>query len=162
MPRKRRVSKRREDLSEDAERWLRGEPCGFFKFKAKKELAALWAEHGDRIVAEYIALYPGQRPDRWWQYDAPRIAVGTYPGCFWDGKLAEPRKRLGGVGTPSHEAYNIVPSYPFGIPSSWVDIDPENPPMYESQAAYLERLGMLLAGERLTKQDFESEEIVHE
>jgi hypothetical protein len=40
-------------LSEDAERWLRGEPCGFFEFKDARELAALWAEYGDPEVAEW-------------------------------------------------------------------------------------------------------------
>jgi hypothetical protein len=30
MPVKRRVTKRREALCEDAERWLRGEPSGIF------------------------------------------------------------------------------------------------------------------------------------
>jgi hypothetical protein len=88
----------------------------------------------------------------------------TYPGCFWDGKLAEPRKRLGGVGTPSHEAYDIVPLYSLGIPNLWVEIDPENPPIFESQAAYLERHGLFLPGERkrLTRRDFEPETGMHE
>ena len=47
MPVKRRTSKRREHLCEDAEKWLRGEPSGFFEFKNADELAALWAEYGD-------------------------------------------------------------------------------------------------------------------
>ena len=47
MPVKRRTSKRREQLGEDAERWLSGEPSGFFEFKDADELAALWAEYGD-------------------------------------------------------------------------------------------------------------------
>jgi hypothetical protein len=51
MPVKRRVNKRRELLCEDAEKWLRGEPCGFFEFKDTDELAALWAEYGDPKVA---------------------------------------------------------------------------------------------------------------
>jgi hypothetical protein len=51
MPIKRRVNKRREQLCEDGERWLRGEPSGFFEFKDAKELAALWAEFGDPKVA---------------------------------------------------------------------------------------------------------------
>jgi hypothetical protein len=51
MPVKRRINKRREALCEDAERWLRGEPSGFFEFKDAHELAALWAAHGDPKVA---------------------------------------------------------------------------------------------------------------
>jgi hypothetical protein len=53
MPVKRRISKRREHLSEDAEKWLRGEPSGFFEFKNADELAAFWAEYGDPEVAEW-------------------------------------------------------------------------------------------------------------
>jgi hypothetical protein len=51
MPVKRRTNKRREQLCEDGERWLRGEPCEFFEFKDADELAALWAEFGDPEVA---------------------------------------------------------------------------------------------------------------
>jgi hypothetical protein len=51
VPVKRRTAKRREQLSEDAERWLRGEPSGFFEFKNADELAALWAEYGDPKIA---------------------------------------------------------------------------------------------------------------
>jgi hypothetical protein len=53
MPVKRRTNKRREALCEDAERWLRGEPCGFFEFKDANELAALSAEYGDTKIAEW-------------------------------------------------------------------------------------------------------------
>jgi hypothetical protein len=53
MPVKRRISKRREHLSEDAEKWVRGEPSGFFEFKNADELAAFWAEYGDPEVAEW-------------------------------------------------------------------------------------------------------------
>jgi hypothetical protein len=53
MPVKRRISKRREQLCENAEKWLRGEPSGFFEFKDANELAALWAEYGDPEVAEW-------------------------------------------------------------------------------------------------------------
>jgi hypothetical protein len=53
MPVKRRTTKRREELSECAQKWLRGEPSGFFEFKDADELAVLWAEYGDPKVAEW-------------------------------------------------------------------------------------------------------------
>jgi hypothetical protein len=53
VPVKRRTSKCREHLCEDAERWLRGEPSGFFEFKDAGELAALWTEYGDPKVADW-------------------------------------------------------------------------------------------------------------
>jgi hypothetical protein len=83
------------------------------------------------------------------EHDAPRIAVGTYPDCWYDGKLPEPRMRLGGVGTPCHECLAHVPHFSCGLPTSWVSqsdvqrytgtagtfkgvaIDPDDPPSYE-------------------------------
>ena len=38
---------KRAVLSYDAQSWLRGEQCGFFKFKHDDELEAIWLEHGD-------------------------------------------------------------------------------------------------------------------
>jgi hypothetical protein len=166
MPIKRRQNKRREDLSEEAEQWLRGKSdgLGFFPYSlTDQEFADLWAEHSERVVAEHVAEFPGTRPYRWWQYDAPRIAVGTYPDCHYDGKLMEPRNRLGGVGTPCHESLACVPSFSYGLPNGWVsEPDVEDPPTFESQAAYLERHGLFLEGERkrLRKQDFEPEAVV--
>jgi hypothetical protein len=52
MPVKRRNSKRREELSEDAQKWLRGEDSGFFEF-GDEAVFALWAEYGDPEVAEW-------------------------------------------------------------------------------------------------------------
>ena len=70
--------------------------------------------------------------------------------------MPEPRLRLGGIGTPQHEALNVVPVFSFGI-SAMVDVDENDPPTFEAQATYLERHGLLLPGERkrLKKADFE-------
>ena len=128
----------------------------------------------DEILKEWIATAPGTRPVHWWRFDAPRQPLGNFPECYYDGKLPEPRARLGGIGTPAHEVLNYVPAYFAGIPTSWVlasdvkyyragfagvTIDPENPPQYESEATYLDRLGLLLPGEkkRLRAADWESE-----
>jgi hypothetical protein len=40
----------REELSESAQKWLPGEPSGFFKFKTADELASMWAEYRDPEV----------------------------------------------------------------------------------------------------------------
>ncbi len=174
MAPKRRVDKRIEGLSTDGEAWLRCEPCGFFEFKSKEALRELWEAHGESIVDEHAAEFPGTRPARWWQFDAPRSPRGTYLECFYDGALCEPRERLGGIGTPQHEVLCYVPAFAFGIPAGWIDeglvayygpafkgvaIDPEDPPLFESHASYLGRHGLFLPGERkrLTKADWEPE-----
>ena len=172
MPVRRRTDKRRQDVTDEQELWLRGEDThGFFQFSPPDELHDFWNVHSDRIIAEWIENNPGTRPHRWWQYDAP-----------------EARKRLGGIGTPAYEVLAYVPSYTLGIPNSWVTpwqvayyngrardahnqpigepgrefngvaIDEEDPPVYESQATYLKRLGLLVPGEerRVGKANWEA------
>jgi hypothetical protein len=187
---------KRQALDADAQAWLRAEPHGFFWLKGDDKLKALWLEHGDDIVAEHVAEFPGTRPRRWWEYDAPRSARGTYPGCCYDAELPEPRKRLGGIGTPAYEVLCYKPSFQFGLPTSWISesdvdyysgtmrhvvtghlvnpkppghifkglaIDPNDPPLYESEARFLDRNGLFLPGEkkRLKAKDFEPETLAY-
>jgi hypothetical protein len=98
--------------------------------------------------AEHVKENPGKRPALWWRFDAPRLPVGMFPGCYYDGKLPEPRKRTSGTGTPAHEVQAVVPSFEYGLPTVWVGLDEDNPPVFERQAAYLKRHGLLLAGEK--------------
>jgi hypothetical protein len=120
----------------------------------QKSLELIWREHADEIVAHFARRWAGTRPALWWRWDAPG-----------------PRKRLGGVGTPAHECRAYAPNFEFGIPSLWrlpgdhltrgTPIDPEDPPAFESEAAYLLRLNLLLPDElaRLLPEDFDPEEI---
>src|SRR3954453_15475995 len=105
-----------------------------------------WAACRDEIMSDWSREHPGSRPRGWWRCEAP-----------------EPRRRLGGVGTAASDNLHL------GIPEYWMDDDrvlswvrgvalnPENPPIFESEAAYLERLGLLASGEReqLGPSDFE-------
>lgn len=132
---------------------------------ARQTLAAAWKEGRDEVLPDWIAAHPGTRPHAWWVLDAP-----------------EPRRRrLGGIGTPSHEVLADVETLCFGIPRDWVTawqeayyngrsrdvhgnrigteyseghftgraIDRDDPPRFESEAAYLDRHGLLSAAERL-------------
>ena len=144
----------------------------------------VWDECGDHITTDWIKRRAGTRPFAWWVYSAPRCPVGTWPGRYYDGKLAEPRKRLNGTGTPAHEVLAYGPSFCMGIPTMWVTqrqadiyngrtrdihgnqiekwkgghykegdfkgeaIDPDDPPVFESQAAYLDRHKLLSDDER--------------
>jgi hypothetical protein len=110
----------------------------------------LWRASADAVVEHYATRHPGRRPAPWWRYSAPA-----------------PRARLGGTGTPLHEI-GSHPWFEFGVPvsSQWrrrgdfltrgVPVDPADPPTYESEAAYLLRLDLLLPGEqrRLTAPDY--------
>ena len=160
----------------DAERF-------FYDYPDERKLREAWAAHRAAILAEWVRKCPGTRPSCWWEFDAPRQPL--------DGTLPEPRLRLGGKGTPAHEALNYVPEFEFGMPASWVEnwcieyyngsakdiygnpigteyregkfiaenFDPNDPPTFEAEAAYLKRLGQLAPGEsrRLRMRDFEPE-----
>jgi hypothetical protein len=122
----------------------------------------LWRTHHDAVLTEHVRDNPGTRPALWWLYDAPRLPIGTFPGCYYDGKLPQPRKRTGGdTGAPAYEVRAVVPSFADGIPDAWVGIDDDDPRTFESQASYLKRHGMLLADEE-KRSDFESEEVYSE
>ena len=139
----------------------------------------VWEKHRDEILAEWIRKHPGTRPYAFWVLDTP-----------------EPRKRrrLGGIGTPKHEALAILPRFKWGVPVNWVTdfdvayyngqfrdihgnlvengykpgdfsgeaIDLDDPPIFESQASYLERHGFLTAAEKkkLKSEDFEPESVI--
>jgi hypothetical protein len=166
--------------------------AGWYETSAR----ALWEGHQTELMVRWMVDRPGRRPRCWWDYSAPRQPFGNWLGWWLDGKLPEPRLRLGGVGTPVHEVLAHVPSFEYGLPVLWVErwmteyyngrakdvhgkpigtnhkpgdfkgvqIDPDNPPVFESQAAYLERHGLLQPGEhrRLRKADFYPEAVLPE
>lgn len=91
-------------------------------------LKATWHTHRDQILGEWIRRSPGCRPWAWWRYDSP-----------------EPRRRLGGKG----EVF-APGKLDFGIELDWIarSVDRDNPPRYESEAAYLSRHGLLTEAEQ--------------
>lgn len=126
------------------------------------EPRTLWEKHRDEFLPAFIREHPGRRPTPWWQWDAPRQA-DQGSGFWYEGTLPEPRRRLGGIGTPAAEVLAVVPAFAFGIPTGWVTqfeadyhgsdfagkpIDPADPPTFESEAAYLRRRRLLTPAER--------------
>jgi hypothetical protein len=114
----------------------------FFELlEAEQNAAALWSIWGADIVNNWISAHPGTRPSLWWRFNAP-----------------EPRGRLGGTGTQREDCLALIEHYRFGVFDLWrsATIDPRDPPAFESEAAYLERLGLLLPAERkrLGPEDF--------
>src|SRR5260370_42451741 len=73
--------------------------------------------------------------------------AATFPGCYYDGKLPEPRKRTGGTSTPAHEVQAVGPSFQYGLPTGWGGLDGDNPPVFESEGDCLKQHGLLLAGD---------------
>jgi hypothetical protein len=173
MPLKRRVSKMHTsgELTDLEMRFLRDEPMpqdgsfeddsawwsmadrdddhGAFR-PGRPSVAQMWAAMGAEIVGEWAHDRPGRRPSCWWRFQAPN----------------EPRRRLGGHGVPSWPDRLL-----YGKPTGWhwpatipggqfsggpAQCDPADPPLFESEAAYLQRHELLADGEaeRLAPEDF--------
>jgi hypothetical protein len=136
-----------------------------FSEPPEKSTSDLWSEFGDDVLA-------------WWIKDRP----GTRPWCWWKLSAPEPRLRVGGVGVTKfswNEDYEqYLPDFKLPRPSCFltldekryhpfadnplaVPVDPNDLPQFESQAAYLRRLKLFLAGEekRLKPVAFEPETV---
>ena len=169
MPRLRRIPKERIslDLSELAWSLLTDEPlpAGHSKWEkyalecgipGEPLLRDLWAELQADVLGFFIEQHPGKRPCVWWNFAA-----------------TDHRKRIRGSGTPLHGISDFSRNLKLGVPNSWIQpgqqervygvdaVDPLSPPAYESQASFLKRHGLFLAGEeaRLTHVDLEPEEL---
>lgn len=105
--------------------------------KEKTRTKELWNNYKADILKQWIADNPCSRPEKWWEFDT-----------------TENRLRLGGIG--KHNEYSQC--FKNGIPESWYpskDNSPPwskssipDPPCFESQAAYLQRLNLLTTAEK--------------
>jgi len=150
------------ELSESQTLWLQGDRDGAqratFPWIMGVDANPDWLieNYGDAFLAEFVKANPGRRPFWFWNYlELPE-----------DGQ----RLRVGGVGDPHAEER---PGFDMGVPddNSWnlawnakrggkldgMPIDPNDPPMFESEASYLRRHNLFLKGEeaRLTDVDFD-------
>lgn len=101
----------------------------------------LWTTNKNEFLPAFIRRNPGKRPFPWWQWDAPR-QTDTGTGCYWEGKRPSARLQLGGTGVP-----DVCASFDHGIPSM-DEVNPADPPIFESQAVYLQRHGLLTSAEK--------------
>lgn len=110
-------------------------------FMTDEQIRELWLAHAAELTLEYAAGWPGTRPTLWWRYSAPGH-----------------RAKTGGSGDNAHEVMAYAPTYLIGA-CVQVNVDPLNPPRFQSEAAYLREHNLLLPGEleRLTADDFTDE-----
>jgi len=174
VPRKRRIAKRRTavDVPAFIMNWLQDEPIDesnreefwgvyHLDYAAPEKLKCLWDAVKDEILSKWRRTKPGTRPAIWYRFDAPRAPLGTFPGCYYDGKLADPRRRISGRGK-LHEGY--VPSFDHALPVGyWIEetLSAAAPLVFESEASYLRRHKLLSAEEarRLDPSAFLPEEM---
>lgn len=95
--------------------------------------AALWRQHREELLEEWVREHPGTRPPGWWLYEAPKDEL---------------RRVLPGQGVRALESAYF---YTEGIPSVTPDADDElvfvGKLKVESQASFLRRHRLFLEGE---------------
>jgi hypothetical protein len=75
----------------------------FMLAKSADRLAAVWKDCRREILAGWIREHPASRCWAWWRFDSP-----------------EPRKRLGGIGSPMSEDLAVGENLEFGLPTSFL------------------------------------------
>ena len=111
------------------------------------EQRAVWRAVRARVLADWIQRTPGTRPWIWWEVDGPKWRLEHMPkriahsSALWVGRLCEPRRRLGGIGTPEYEVLNTWPSLPFGLPSVFVAAWAVDPTTGGAADVHGERIG---------------------
>jgi hypothetical protein len=145
------------------------------------ECRDVWLAIRDELLPQWIQEYPGTRPSWWYLFDpeCPRITAADiqrhgWTGCYYTKDIPDLRRRLGGIGDPAYLHYSLVPDFDCGVPDrfvtaedvewhreegeefSGIPFDADDPPVYESQASYLDRHKLLTPAERrrLRAQDF--------
>ena len=103
----------------------------FYQFKNDgPRQQQVWEENKKALTPQWQKDNPGKRPFSWWLFEAPG-----------------PRLMVGGQGVQAHEKCNYKQHYVFGAPKYWLEIDEKSPPLFESQATYLQRQDLLSARE---------------
>jgi hypothetical protein len=120
---------------------LRDAARGFFR-GGRLDLAAVesaWQELRGELLAAWIPEHPGRRPWGWWRFDAPepmRRLLGGYDA-------------LGDRNLPAKTWHLLTAEIAdgFGWYSSVGACEFSDPPIVESEPAFLERHGLLTAAE---------------
>ncbi len=110
---------------------------GTYQNVDREALREAWAALGDEITAEWVMSHPGTRPQAWWEFSAP-----------------ERRRRLISGGPLYVDLPTTHPSskrFWFGIPCVWSAV--RCPVVFETEAAYLDRHGLLSVDERIALGD---------
>lgn len=138
--------------------------CNKFLANNEARQSKAWLATEKELVKEWSATRPCTRPASWWKFSEtpPRWTDERYKDYWCYGKISEPRKRIDdGPGTTQSEMSGSCPNFNCGVPVDWIlvqgwsdevqpgdVVDINNPPIFESQAAYLERNNLLTAKEK--------------
>lgn len=113
--------------------------CG----RSEDEKFKLYQSIKKDFLQDWISKNPCTRPWAWYEYSAPRWD-DPWPDYFCHKTFAEPRLHISGG---AECKYNFVPSYYKAVSEHWHFTD-QDLPMFESEAAYLQRLNLLRKEEK--------------
>lgn len=124
------------------------------------ELRKLWRRVRGELLEKWIRQKPGTRPRCWWRFEAPRATLGNSQHL-----VQAMRRQISGAGRPSWETDRGASDLPWlecGLPQTWEGYDRTQPPVWESQAAFLGRHELLRAPElrTLTAANFDAVEVL--
>jgi hypothetical protein len=105
-------------------------------FTAESERKAAWHRHSGEILTAWVAVYPGSRPWGWWRYDAPGPRTCVEGVDYMDTNLPESISWRANFGRPTCPL-----DRPAGAATTRI--------VFESEAAFLNRHGLLLPGEAM-------------
>jgi len=115
-----------------------------------------WKLEREAVLREWVKAHPGTRPVHWWWYDARerRRRVGGTGSVYWAAMPETPTSYFRGMPnrwwTASHLEFLTRHTYMRQQPSAdAVPYDVKDPPLFEAEGVYLERLGLLLPGEHV-------------
>ena len=139
MPRKPRKTRTRKLSTIPAAllKYFKGEPygpddegaCDVFLMERRPAMKEAWNSYRGQVLTDWIKKNPCSRPSAFWSFDA-----------------TEPRKQNSGSGDGICEGMAIDAD---GLPKYWqFNWDTSDPPIFESEAAYLERHGLLTLTEK--------------
>ena len=98
----------------------------------REHLRDKWETLKEGIMADWIDRHHCTRPFAWYEFEStgPRLMIGGH----------------GRTMTKKYAAWK--PYFNKGIPASWSEIEPDNPPLFESEAVFLQRNGLLSESEK--------------
>lgn len=115
------------------------------------EIDWLWRLHGPQIIREWVEAKPGSRPYHWWRFEAPerrRCVNGLhwFDDPQWQAATAEVHAEYPDIfGVPG--GYHAL-SYGVPVLSSRELASEAAGDAFETEAAFLDRLGLWAPGER--------------
>jgi hypothetical protein len=115
----------------------------FFEAAEPEWQRVAWAQYGSEITAQFIREHPGKRPWAWWIFDATELRRRLTKPRWKPDEMDTHHFAVAAREKMNPSAFDNEPCS-FGLPRPFY----QDSPFFESEAAYLERHGLLTAEEK--------------